>query len=92
MLFRSIIGKGLISKEVISKMNEKKAVYFGAIGGTGALLGSCIKELEVIAYDELGTESIKRIVVEKFPAVVVVDTNFNNLYEQGKEEYKLNNK
>lgn len=85
----AVIGKGIVSEEVINKMNECKSVYFGAIGGTGALLGSCIKELEVIAYEDLGTEAIRRIVVEDLPVVVIVDTNCNNLYEQGRKKYKI---
>ena len=82
-----MIGKGKRGPEVISAMKEHGAVYFGAIGGCGALLAKCIKEAEVIAYDDLGAEAIRRLVVEDFPAVVIIDSEGNNLYETGKENY-----
>jgi fumarate hydratase subunit beta len=85
---KGMIGKGLRSLEVIEAMKEHGAVYFGAIGGAGALLAACIKECEVIAYPELGTEAIRRLVVEDFPVVVLIDSNGQNLYEEGKEKYK----
>jgi fumarate hydratase subunit beta len=63
------------------------AVYFGAIGGAGALLADSVKAAEVVAFDDLGTEAIRRLVVEDFPAVTVIDSRGNNLYELGREEY-----
>lgn len=87
---RGMIGKGLRSQEVIAAMKENGAVYFGAIGGAGALLGTCIKEAEVIAYPELGTEAVRRLVVENFPLVVLIDSTGENLYETGKERYRKN--
>ena len=82
-----MIGKGKRGPEVISAMKKHGAVYFGAIGGCGALLAKCIKEAEVIAYDDLGAEAIRRIVVEDFPAVVIIDSEGNNLYETGRGNY-----
>ena len=82
-----MIGKGKRGPEVISAMKKHGAVYFGAIGGCGALLAKCIKEAEVIAYDDLGAEAIRRLVVEDFPAVVIIDSEGNNLYETGRENY-----
>ena len=82
-----MIGKGKRGPEVISAMKKHGAVYFGAIGGCGALLAKCIKEAEIIAYDDLGAEAIRRLVVEDFPAVVIIDSEGNNLYETGRENY-----
>ena len=82
-----MIGKGKRGPEVISAMKKHGAVYFGAIGGCGALLSKCIKEAEVIAYDDLGAEAIRRLVVEDFPAIVIIDSEGNNLYETGKQNY-----
>lgn len=82
-----MIGKGKRGDAVISAMKKHGAVYFGAIGGCGALLAKCIKEAEVIAYDDLGAEAIRRLVVEDFPAVVIIDSEGNNLYETGKQNY-----
>ena len=82
-----MIGKGKRSTEVINAMKEHGAVYFGAIGGCGALLSQCIKKAEVIAYDDLGAEAIRRLEVENFPVVVIIDSEGNNLYETGREAY-----
>ena len=82
-----MIGKGKRGPEVIAAMKEHGAVYFGAIGGCGALLSKCIKKAEVIAYDDLGAEAIRRLEVEDFPVVVVIDSEGNNLYEAGRAEY-----
>jgi len=73
--------------EVIAAMKEHGAVYFGAIGGCGALLSQCIKKAEVIAYEDLGAEAIRRLEVEDFPVVVIIDSEGNNLYESGRAEY-----
>lgn len=82
-----MIGKGKRSREVIDAIVENGAVYFAAVGGAGALLSKCIKKSEVIAYDDLGTEAIRKMRVEKFPCVVVIDAEGNNLYETAVEDY-----
>ena len=78
---KGMIGKGKRSPEVIGSMKKNGAVYFGAIGGAGALLAKCIKKAEVIAYEDLGAEAIRRLEVEDLPAVVIIDSEGNNLYE-----------
>lgn len=82
-----MIGKGKRGPEVIAAMKKYGAVYFGAIGGCGALLSKCIKKAEVIAYDDLGAEAIRRLEVEDFPAIVIIDSKGRNLYELGRESY-----
>ena len=82
-----MIGKGKRGQEVVDAMKEHGAVYFGAIGGCGALLGKCIKKSEIVAYEDLGAEAIRRLEVEDFPAVVIIDSLGNNLYETGREAY-----
>lgn len=82
-----MIGKGKRGPEVIDAMKEHGAVYFGAIGGCGALLSKCIKKAEIIAYEDLGAEAIRRLEVEDFPVVVIIDSEGNNLYETGKKAY-----
>ncbi|MBR6766997.1 MAG: Fe-S-containing hydro-lyase [Clostridia bacterium] len=82
-----MIGKGKRNDEVIAAMKEHGAVYFGAIGGCGALLSKCIKKAEVIAYDDLGAEAIRKLEVENFPVVVIIDSEGNNLYQTGREAY-----
>ncbi len=82
-----MIGKGKRNEAVVSAMKEYGAVYFGAIGGCGALLSRCIKKAEVIAYEDLGAEAIRRLEVEAFPVVVIVDSEGNNLYETGRADY-----
>ena len=82
---KGMIGKGKRSPEVIEAMMKDKAVYFASIGGAGALLSKCIKKSEVIAYDDLGTEAIRKLEVENFPAIVVIDCEGNNLYEMALE-------
>lgn len=86
-----MIGKGKRSKEVIDAIIENKAVYFAAVGGAGALLSKCIKESEVIAYDDLGTEAIRKMRVENFPVIVVIDSEGNNLYETAIDNFKKHN-
>ncbi len=75
-----MIGKGKRSEEVIRSIISQKAVYFAAVGGAGALLSKCIKKSEIIAYEDLGTEAIRRMEVENFPAIVVIDSKGHNLY------------
>ncbi len=82
-----MIGKGKRGSEVVAAMKEYGAVYFGAIGGCGALLSKCIKKAEVVAYDDLGAEAIRRLEVEDFPAVVIIDSFGNNLYKSGRKNY-----
>lgn len=88
---KGMIGKGKRSQAVIDAIVENKAVYMAAVGGAGALLSKCIRESEVIAYDDLGTEAIRRMRVEKLPVIVVIDSEGNNLYETAVETY-LNTK
>lgn len=78
---KGMIGKGKRSKEVIDSIKKNNAVYFAAVGGAGALLSKCIKKSEIIAYDDLGTEAIRKLEVENLPAIVVIDSQGNNLYE-----------
>ena len=82
-----MIGKGKRSQAVIDAIVRNKAVYFAAVGGAGALLSKCIKQSEVIAYDDLGTEAIRKMEVENFPVIVVIDSEGNNLYETAVEEF-----
>ena len=82
-----MIGKGKRGPEVVAAMKEHGAVYFGAIGGCGALLGSCIKKAEVIAYEDLGAEAIRRLEVEDLPVTVIIDSEGTNLYETGRAAY-----
>lgn len=83
-----MIGKGKRSPEVISSMQKNKAVYFAAVGGAGALLSKCIKEAEIIAYEDLGTEAIRKLKVEKLPVIVVIDEEGTNLYETAVKKYR----
>ena len=85
---KGMIGKGKRSKEVIDSIIKNKAVYFAAVGGAGALLSKCIKSSEIIAYDDLGTEAIRKMTVENFPVIVVVDSYGNNLYETAVNNFK----
>ncbi len=77
---KAMIGKGKRSQEVIDAMIRNKAVYFAAVGGAGALLSRCITESEVVAYDDLGTEAIRRLKIENFPVIVVGDIYGDKLY------------
>ena len=86
--FRDGLSYGdLYDSENVAAMKEHGAVYFGAIGGCGALLSRCIKKAEIIAYEDLGAEAIRRLEVENFPVVVIIDSEGNNLYETGKRDY-----
>ncbi|MBN7773400.1 Fe-S-containing hydro-lyase [Clostridium aminobutyricum] len=82
-----MIGKGQRSKEVIDAAIRNDAVYFAAIGGAGALIARSIKESEIIAFEELGAEAIRKLKVIDFPAVVVIDSQGSNYYEIGTKEY-----
>jgi fumarate hydratase subunit beta len=85
---KGMIGKGDRSREVIASLVKNRAVYFGAIGGAGALLADSIVSSEVIAYPELGTEAIRRLEIKDFPAIVLIDSRGENLYVRGKKEYR----
>lgn len=83
-----MIGKGIRNKQVVDAMKRNKSVYMVAIGGAGAVKADSIKDVQVIAYDELGCESVKRLKVEGFTAIVSMDCEGGNLYEQGVAMYK----
>ena len=85
---KGMVGKGKRSPEVIEAIKRNHAVYFAAVGGAGALLAQCIKEAEVVAYDDLGTEAIRRLYIEELPVIVVIDKDGNNLYETATEQWK----
>lgn len=82
-----MIGKGRRGQEVVDAMKTHGAVYFGAVGGCGALISRCIKKAEVVAYEDLGAEAIHRLEVENFPVVVIIDSLGNDLYETGPAAY-----
>ena len=84
----AMIGKGKRSKEVLDAVVRNESVYFAAVGGAGALLSKCIKSSEVVAYDDLGTEAIRKLEVENFPVIVVADCEGNNLYKTAIKEYQ----
>ena len=85
---KAMICKGKRTKEVLDAIVRNKAVYFAAIGGAGALLSKCIKESEVVCYDDLGAEAIRKLRVEDFPVLVVADCEGNNLYETAVKEFR----
>jgi len=85
---RGTIGKGRRSPEVIEALKRYKAVYFGATGGAAALLSTCITAVEVIAYEDLGTEAMRWLTVKDFPLIVINDCLGNDLYEQGMAKYR----
>lgn len=84
---KAMIGKGKRSPEVIDAIIRNNAVYFAAVGGAGALLSKCIKQSEVLCYDDLGAEAIRRLYVENFPVIVVIDRKGNNLYDTAVKEF-----
>ena len=84
---KGMIGKGKRSQAVIDAIVRNSAVYFAAVGGAGALLSRAITSSEVIAYEDLGTEAIRKLTVKDFPAIVVIDAEGNNLYETAVKEY-----
>lgn len=88
---RGMIGKGRRSADVIDAIVRDRAVYFAAVGGAGALLSRSIISSEVIAYEDLGTEAIRRLVVKDFPVIVVVDCEGNNLYDTAILQYAEKN-
>ena len=84
----AMIGKGKRSQEVIDAVVRNKAVYFEAVGGAGALLSKCITSSEIVAYEDLGTEAIRKLTVVNLPVIVVIDSKGNNLYETAVKEYR----
>lgn len=82
-----MIGKGLRNQEVIDAIIKHSGVYFAAIGGAAALMGKCVESAEVIAFDELGTEAVRRLVVKDLPVIVAIDCHDNNMYEEGRKKY-----
>ncbi len=86
---KGMIGKGMRSQAVKDAIKEHKAIYLAAIGGAGALISKSIKKAEVIAYEELGAEAIRRLDVEDFPATVINDIYGGDLYQEGKARYRI---
>ena len=84
----AMIGKGKRTPEVIDAVKRNHAVYFAAVGGAGALLSKCIKESEIVCYEDLGAEAIRKLEVVDFPVIVVVDSKGNNLYDTAVRKYK----
>lgn len=85
---KGMIGKGKRSTDVIDSMKKNTAVYFAAVGGAGALLSKCIKKSEIIAYEDLGTEAVRKLEVENLPVITVIDYMGNNLYETAVKDYE----
>jgi fumarate hydratase subunit beta len=85
---KGMIGKGMRSKAVIDAMKRYRSIYMAAVGGAGALLSKCIKKADVIAYEDLGPEAIRRLEVEDFPVILVNDIRGNDLYEAGTKQYE----
>ena len=85
---KGMIGKGVRNQEVKEAIKRFKAVYFGATGGAGALISKAVKKTDIVAYEDLGTEAIRRMQVEDFPAIVVNDIYGSDLYQQGKKKYR----
>ena len=85
---KAMIGKGLRKKEVIEAIVKYGGIYFAATGGVAALMAKCVKAARVIAFDELGTEAVRELTVEKLPVVVAIDSSGNNLYESGRQKYR----
>ena len=84
---KAMIGKGKRTKEVLDAIIRNKAVYFAAVGGAGALLSKCIEKSEIVCYEDLGAEAIRKLEVKDFPAIVVIDREGNNLYETAIKEF-----
>lgn len=86
---KGMIGKGKRTQEVQDAVVKNQALYFVAVGGAGALISKCIQSSEMIAYEDLGAEAIRRLEVKDLPVVVILDTKGNNLYETAVEEYRM---
>ncbi len=85
---KGMIGKGIRSQSVVEAMKQYKAVYFAATGGAAALIAKSVRHVEIVAYEDLGAEAIRRLQVEAFPAIVVQDMYGGNLYEEGSRRYR----
>ncbi|MDD4600361.1 Fumarate hydratase class I, anaerobic [bioreactor metagenome] len=85
---QGMIGKGSRAPEVVESMKKHGAVYFAAVGGAAALIAKSVKKYEVLAYADLGPEAIAALTVEDFPAIVVIDSEGNNFYEEGQKPYR----
>lgn len=85
---KGMVGKGMRSPEVIEAMKKNNAVYFAAVGGAAALISKSILSEEIVAFEDLGPEAIRRMEVKNFPVVVIIDSEGNNLYEIGRAEFK----
>ena len=85
---KGMLGKGYRSPEVIESMQKNKAVYFAAIGGSGALIARTIQSMEVVAYEDLGPEAIYKLTIKDFPAVVIIDSEGNDWYQIGKQQFQ----
>lgn len=85
----AMIGKGPRSEAVVNAMKEHGAVYFAAVGGAAALTALCIKQAEIVAYEDLGPEAIRRLVVEAYPCVVAIDSRGTSIYETGPASYRV---
>jgi fumarate hydratase subunit beta len=83
----AMIGKGERTDSVVNAMKKTGSVYFGALGGAGALLSACVKEAHTIAFSDLGTEAVRRLVVEDFPVTVLIDGKGDNLYKIGRQDF-----
>ena len=84
---KGMIGKGYRDSKVKQSIIKNKGIYFGAIGGTGAIISKCITSCEIIAFEDLGAEAVRRLEIQKMPLTVIIDSKGNDLYEIGKEEY-----
>lgn len=89
---KGMIGKGQRTQEVRNAIKKYKAIYFAAIGGAGALISKSIKKADIVAYEELGAEAVRKLEVEDFPVTVINDIYGGDLYQQGKAKYKRTSK
>ncbi|WP_396334507.1 Fe-S-containing hydro-lyase [Alkalihalobacillus sp. MEB130] len=87
MGLKGMIGKGYRSQDVVDSIKENNAIYFAAIGGAGALIAKTIKKVEIVAYEDLGTEAIRKLEIEDFPVIVINDSYGNDWYKQGVERF-----
>ncbi len=86
---KGMIGKGLRDEKVVDAIKKHRAIYFGAVGGAAALISSCIISQEVIAFEDLGTEAVRKLEVKDFPCFVIIDSYGNDRYEEGRKEYEI---
>ena len=86
---KGMVGKGPRSKEVVDSMVKNNVVYFASIGGAAAVIAASVQECEVVAYDDLGPEAVRRLVVKDYPCVVAIDSRGNNIYETGPAQFRV---